>query len=55
MTAADSHQPENPRDEIDVEVAVERLCDPQQRVDARRASATLEPRDCRLRRAAELG
>ena len=41
-------------DEIDDELALERLGDPEQRVDPRRTAAALEPRDRRLRRAAEL-
>src|SRR5436190_770837 len=43
------------RPKLDDEVAVERRRDSEQRVDARRASSALEPRDRRLRRAAELG
>src|SRR5215470_7325765 len=41
--------------EIDVQVAVERVGDVQQRVDPGRAAAALEPGDRGLRRADELG
>ena len=41
--------------ELDDELAIERLGDAEQRVDPRRPSAALEPRDRGLRRAAELG
>jgi hypothetical protein len=41
--------------EIDDELALERLRDAQQRVDARRPAAALETSDRRLGRAAELG
>src|SRR6266508_1233303 len=43
-----------PRAEVHLELAVERLGDPQERVDLRRPAARLEPRDRRLGRAAEL-
>ena len=42
------------RDEIDDELALERLGDAKQRVDAGRTPAALEPRDRGLRRAAAL-
>src|SRR5712692_4210622 len=44
-----------PRLQIDDEVALERIGDPQQRVDPWRSSAPLQPRDRRLSRADELG
>src|SRR5207249_495578 len=43
------------RAEPDLELAVECLRDPQERVDLRRAAARLEPGDRGLSRAAELG
>src|SRR5581483_12173468 len=42
------------RNELDLQVAVERLRDAEQRVDPGRTAAALEARDRRLRRAAEL-
>src|SRR5947208_12279195 len=44
-----------PRDELDDEVALERVGDVEQRVDPRRAAAAFEPCDRRLGRADELG
>src|SRR6266545_1392545 len=45
----------SPRLQIDHEVAVERIGDSKQSVDPRRAAATLEARDRRLRRPDDLG
>ena len=42
------------RHELDVQVALERVGDPEQRVDPGRAAAALEPRDGRLRRVDQL-
>jgi hypothetical protein len=42
-------------EELDVQIAVERLGDAEQRVDARRPATALEPGDRRLRRVSELG
>ncbi len=44
-----------PRSQLDDQLAVERLGDPEQRVDPRRPAARLEPRDRRLRRPGQLG
>src|SRR6266536_4013165 len=43
-----------PRPEIYHEIAVQCICDPQERVDARRTPTTFQARDRRLRRPDEL-